>query len=297
MASSRGWVIVLNNYTDEDVEAWKTLFTLQIVTYSCFEKEIGKEGTPHLQGYAHFPNQRTFGGVKKLCKVFHHAPHLEAAVASATMNRNYCAKDAARLKDDGLFWEVGTVPGPGKRNDLSEMKDKIKSGEIRTRKQVFELASGYQAQKMGEIGLQLYAPRRTGPPKVEWIYGPTGTGKSEYADSFGYEDTWKSGLAEGRFFFEGYAGQSIAVFEDFRAECLSFRQMLRVLDRYNCSVEIKGGSVDFAATHIIITSCHSPDECYGSEGEDLRQLLRRITSVRQMFVRGTAKKDSPVLLE
>lgn len=287
MSKSRGWVIVLNNYIPQDITQWVEVFTLQTVTYACYELEIGKSGTPHIQGYVHFANPRTFGGVQKLCKVFSQAPHLEAAAACATMNRKYCSKDA----DNGTFWEVGTIPGPGKRTDLDDMKDKIRSGEVSTPKQVWEASASYQALRMGEVGLKYFTPKRTEPPIVEWIYGPTGTGKSEYAHTF--KDAWFSGLAEGRFFFEGYHGQEIAVFEDFRAECLTFRQMLRVLDRYNCLVEIKGGSVDFAARRIIITSCHSPEECYGSEGEDLRQLLRRITHVRQFFVRTLSKSGTP----
>ena len=47
MAQSKYWCFTLNNYTDEDVDgvdAWE-------YDYVIFGKEVGDNGTPHLQGY------------------------------------------------------------------------------------------------------------------------------------------------------------------------------------------------------------------------------------------------------
>ena len=55
-----------------------------------------------------------------------------------------------------------------------------------------------------------------------------------------------------------------------------------MLDRYDCSLEYKGGEVEFCATKIIITSPSHPSQWYeglaNSEG-DLDQLTRRITKI------------------
>lgn len=82
----RNFAFTLNNYTDEEIEALKKMSQCLIV----FGKEIcPKTGTPHLQGYVEFKNQKDFSALKK----FNERIHWEAAIAKRECNLRYCGKD------------------------------------------------------------------------------------------------------------------------------------------------------------------------------------------------------------
>lgn len=82
--------------------------------------------------------------------------------------------------------------------------------------------------------------------------------------------------------FCGYAGHELALIDDFRCDFCTFHFLLRLLDRYPVRVERKGGSCWFTPSHIFITAPHSPSVTFAhrSDEEDLRQLLRRITYIK-----------------
>lgn len=59
----RKWCFTLNNWTKKEYEAIKNT---EKVKYMIIGKEVGKEGTPHLQGYVRFNNARYLKAIKKL---------------------------------------------------------------------------------------------------------------------------------------------------------------------------------------------------------------------------------------
>lgn len=129
-------------------------------------------------------------------------------------------------------------------------------------------------------------PRST-KPAVFWFSGSTGSGKTrcafEFASAIGltYEDVWiSSGSLQ---WFDGYDGQRLAVFDDFRAKHVEFSFLLRLLDRYPIRTPFKGGFVNFNPHHIIITCPYSIERCFSKRfehiPEDLAQLTRRISSI------------------
>lgn len=75
---ARCYSITINNYTDEDLK------NLDVIKNSCksygWQSEIGKDGTPHLQGYLYFKNAKSFKVLKKILP----RAHIEIA-------RNYLA--------------------------------------------------------------------------------------------------------------------------------------------------------------------------------------------------------------
>lgn len=85
---ARSWCFTLNNYSDAEYES----------ILSCLRgkkdkwivgKEVGENGTPHLQGYFYHNLQTRFGTLKKWNKRI----HWEIARASADDNWKYCSKD------------------------------------------------------------------------------------------------------------------------------------------------------------------------------------------------------------
>ncbi len=130
----------------------------------------------------------------------------------------------------------------------------------------------------------LVSQPRTQPPIVLWLHGDSGTGKTRSAFEFGLEkygtsdNIWTSnGSLQ---WFDGYDGQPIAIFDDFRTNHCSFSFLLRVLDRYPLSVPFKGGFVNWNPTYIIITTFSPPQEMFNLKNNgDITQLKRRISHV------------------
>jgi len=198
--------------------------------------------------------------------------------------------DAYCRKQDSDPFVFGTLPSPGKRNDLHEAVAKIRSGS--TLKELASEDSGAVALVKFHKGLTVLrstlAAPRTQPPHVIWLYGSTGTGKtrcafeSARALSSGDSDIWIS--SGGLRWFDGYDGQSCAIFDDFRSKHVtSFAFLLRLLDRYPVQCEFKGGFVNWIPKYVFITCPYDPDECFATRKqhvpEDIAQLKRRLSQI------------------
>jgi len=213
--------------------------------------------------------------------------HIEPMAGSPESNLLYCSKQ------DSEPYVIGTLPTPGKRNDIHAAVEELQKG-----KSIRELATSDVTSAVSVVkfhrGLTflrgiLSPPRDPDtPPKIYWLHGPTGSGKTRSAFEFGAshvsrpEDIWISHSAELKWFC-GYDGQSVVILDDFRSKGVKFNFLLRILDRYPMSVEIKGGSVNWNPTYILITTCHDIDGTFASRAqhrpEDLEQLKRRVTDV------------------
>lgn len=135
---SRKYCFTINNYTVEEKE--KVLSHLNeeskcwIVGY-----EIGKEGTPHIQGFVEYKNQVDFNKLKKIMP----RAHIEVAKGTLRQNIDYCSKEKnyegnfpdtrttnEKLIDEILISEYSDVVWRGWQSDvlnlLSQPADKRK---------------------------------------------------------------------------------------------------------------------------------------------------------------------------
>lgn len=113
---------------------------------------------------------------------------------------------------------------------------------------------------------------------MHWFYGSTGTGKTRSAYEISPLAYFKSPTNH---WWDGYEGQETVIIDDYRVDFCKFSQLLRLFDRYPLSVEVKGGTVEFLAKDIYITTPKSPQDTWASRTEeDLAQLMRRIEDVR-----------------
>ncbi len=80
--------------------------------------------------------------------------------------------------------------------------------------------------------------------------------------------------------FDGYDGHAVVILDDFRPDMAKMWMMLRLLDRYQLRVPVKGGFTQWRPELIIITCPLPPQDCYLDVGEDREQLIRRITEIR-----------------
>lgn len=190
----------------------------------------------------------------------------------------YCRKD-------GDFYETGIehLPKQGKRNDLSSTVQALRNGQDLL--QIAETDSGCMSIVKYHRGLQTLqtillnsSPLRN--KTCIWLYGPTGSGKTKSAVDFANqinEKYWISG--RDLQWFDGYCGQRVVIFDDFRWNHTSFSFFLRLLDRYELSVPIKGGFTRWNPAFIFITTPKTVIETFdydNRESEDLKQVERRI---------------------
>lgn len=263
----------LNNYTDGEYQTLRNL--LPNVSAHIIGKEVGKDGTPHLQGAVVFSKQVYFNTIKKLVPRL----HVERMVATPDKAFEYCRKD-------GDYWECGNLPTPGKRSDLIKTVQALREGQtLEEIAQTEDGAVNLVKHFKGFIHLQNLllnsAPLRK--KTVLWLHGHTGAGKTraaiEFAQQLG-EPYWISGRDLS--WFDGYNGQRVAIIDDFRWRHIPFSFLLRVLDRYELQVPIKGGFVRWNPQFIFITTPKTILETFDHEfrdPEDLKQVQRRVNHV------------------
>lgn len=260
----RSWVFTWNN----PIEDWKDFFDVAFTVYElkyliAGEERGGLTDTFHLQGFVSFKGPVTF---KKVQEMLGHNQHVERAKGSAKQAADYCKKD-------GKFSEWGTLPMPGTRTDLQAIAEIAKSG-VSFQDSIADIAS-YQGLRSLQLLLPILEPQRTQKPAVLWLHGRTGVGKTRLAFHL-LPEAYVKDPSLGKW-WEGYDAHPGVIIDDLRPEHIPFATLLRLLDRYPCRVETKGGSRQFLATKIVITSCLSPEWFRPSEVSDcLSQLLRRL---------------------
>lgn len=290
-AKHRSYVFTINNYDQSDLDAVESL--RGEARYCCYAPERGDSGTPHLQGYVHFRNQRSRNGVSRLLP----RAWIEPANGSSDDNRQYIFGPYERgdknkpANPDAV--EFGELPRQGARSDIEQVKELVHQGHGMRR--IAPVCNSYQAIKCGEQLLKWGERKRDFKPTVKWFWGSTGTGKTRTALE---ECKQLAAAAEGITdltdyttdeiymsmdsckWWEGYDAHKYVIIDDFRGDFCKFTYLLRLLDRYEYRLENKGGSRQFLATHIYITSCSRPQDCYQQTTEKMDQLLRRIDEVR-----------------
>lgn len=259
---SRNFIFTWNNY-NEDSE--KYLRSLAGVKYCCGGYEVGDSGTPHIQGYIAFLSVKSMSSVIKLLPGCH-------VILAKTVEQGitYCKKD-------GEFFEFGTAP-----------VSKVRKGEME--KDRWETARSLaKAGRYEEVDADIYvkyyrtlkAIAGDHPPVLEdlpemaneWIYGPTGTGKSRSARA----------LNPGAFikmknkWWDGYAGEDVVIIDDVdkSCECLG-GHFKNWIDHYPFPAETKGGRTMIRPKKIIITSNYCPGDIWSDENM-LNPILRRVS--------------------
>lgn len=114
---AKHWVFTLNNYDDADEAQIESLVPPH-AAYAIFGREVGENGTPHLQGYIAFNRRTTLAAAKALLSQRY---HLEVRRGTQVQAIDYCKKD-------GDFSEFGERPlDQGHRSDISQFKEWLKA--------------------------------------------------------------------------------------------------------------------------------------------------------------------------
>lgn len=273
---ARNWFLTCNNYSNDEL----AVATAYASSYKLLAEEVGEEcGTPHFHLYVEHKDAKTFSSMKKK---FPRA-NIQIAVGSAEQNKTYLAKQK-------LILEEGTPKKQGKRSDIETVKDLIAEGA--NMRSVIPVSKSVQSVRMAEIYFKYLEKARNWHTKILWYWGPTGTGKSISArEMWEEEDVYET--MENNKWWEGYDGHTHVIVDDIRESDFSFKSLLRMCDRYGYKVECKGGSRQLLAKEICFTSPKSPQQMFQFCGEDVKQLLRRITEIKEFREDGTTDSVFP----
>ncbi len=258
-----------NNYTDAVEECLQNEGRF---TYLVYGREIcPTTGTPHLQGYCEF-EQTEFATVQGILS----GAHFRARHHSQAACIRYCKKD-------GDVFEGGSRRKQGERVDLTAIQDLLDTGVTCQQISVDHFSRWCIYRRSFEAyATALREADAKAVPKVFWIYGGTGVGKTRSVyDNFPIESIWR---APGQGWFDGYVGQAVALFDDFGGEEeIKLARFLQLLDRYPITVPVKCSFTCFNPRVIVITSQCLPEELYSyASARDLLALRRRITHVIAM---------------
>jgi len=255
---SRNWCFTLNNWTEEEFEAIKKIEC----RYMIVGEEYSKEGTPHLQGFIIYKNARTFKEIKSTIP----KAHIEKCKGNAIQNIEYCRKD-------NFFYEFGDRPKQGKRTDIEKMKELVILNA--PMKEIVMEASSYQGVRYAQIAKYYLSEDRKVKPKVIWLFGKAGTGKTKWVfDNF--KDIY---IKDGTMWWDNYCSNECICIDDFDGKW-PFRDFLRLLDRYPYQGQVKGGYVKINSPNIIITCEFNPKHFWVDN--ELSQVLRRIDEIRSV---------------
>nr|ATP66720.1 Rep [Rodent circovirus] len=262
----RRWCFTINNYTAEEEEKVKALASR--AKYLICGREVGENGTPHLQGYVNLHKTTRMAGLKA---ELGGRGHFEVAKGDDTANRDYCSKGG------DILIESGEPQKKGKRNDLHGAVQKLLStGQLTT--VAVECPETFVKYHRGLSALLLIHPDVATPRKwkseVIVYVGPPGCGKSRICLESAPNAYWKP---RGKW-WDGYDKHEDVILDDFYG-WLPFDDLLRLLDRYPLRVETKGGTVNFVAKRIFITSNKFPHEWYSEEITNKDAMYRRLSVV------------------
>lgn len=273
---SRNWCFTINNYNNEDIEKCKSLKYKYII----LGHEVGNlKGTPHIQGYVNMSTSVNFQSIKKCLG---DKAHIEMCKGNQIQNINYCSKEG------NLIFEDGNKPAQGKRNDIKEYCDKIMAGLIKSDDICIDNPNMHH--KYGRTfdrveSIRLNKNYRNFKTECEWIYGETGSGKSEYAFKDFDPENYYVVNCKDKGWWDGYRQQEYVIIDDFRGD-IDYDSMLRMLDdKPNFSVSRRNMiPVNFTSKKVFITSSLRPEDVYHNRNDrdKIAQLLRRIKIVHMV---------------
>ena len=266
MSRHRSWCFTINNFTAADWFSVKYLF--KGAKFAICGEEVGDKGTPHLQGYVNLSTALSMSVLKKTLP----RAHLQVAMGNDKQNLEYCSKQGVNL------FQIGEPSvGQGARTDITELSKKIRDGEITLEECMFDYPELYvkYSRSLEKMFNAVMKPRDK-LPEVFWRYGLAGTGKTRYC----IEKHPSHYVKDGTPWWDNYTQQEAIIIDDFD-NSIPYRTLLRILDRYVYQGQVKGSYVQINSPFIYITCEHPPE--YYWQGNELQQVMRRITSVQEII--------------
>lgn len=188
-------------------------------------------------------------------------------------------QEKTRIEGPWQFGVISKSGGQGKRSDLLNLRDAIKSGK-RGRDLLDDdllAPTALQYTKAVDVCIATYAtPMPRDNIRVVFHYGPAGTGKTMccHSDEAYYFDGNQSG------FWLGYKGETKVILDEFSGSTCAPLFFQRLCDRYPLWINVKGGQVPCMAVDVHITSNFLPSQWWSEKTKYNREAVyRRIHEV------------------
>lgn len=254
MNKQKDWVYTLNNYDENDIARLRKLECVwHVMGY-----EVGKTcGTPHIQGYIYFKNQRHFKAVKKLIG---DRAHVERRSKKSTV------KEASEYSmKDGKFETHGEMPGcraDGGRMEQDRWADArtaVLEGRYDDVPADIEMRCVGNYKRMRELRLKPVEPLPESETYGLWLWGEPRVGKSHYARNQ-FPNLYMKGKNK---WWDGYHGQENVLIDEVDQDDAWMASSLKMwADRWPFQAEYKGGRMEARPKLIIVTSNYSIDEIF-----------------------------------
>lgn len=261
----------MNNPAIEHEAVLATLAPL--VKYATFQLEEGEQGTPHYQGFVWFAKQKSLSAVTKILTETHWSQMYKKGTPHKAAN--YCQKAEGRL--DGP-WTTGVMPEyeSGTRTDLDAF---ARNALKMTDRELFEESPGAflrYHKHVEAVRLKILPP----PVDLEtrcgtWIYGPTTSGKSQMARSYGqfFDKACNK-------WWDGYQSEPNIIIDDLdKDHAWMSGNLKRWADRYPFPAETKGGYLKIRPARIIVTSNYHPSEIWPLQRDITDPLMARFVII------------------
>ncbi len=295
-ARAKHWVFTLNNYDDEDDHMDTNLWEYLVVG-----KEIGDNGTPHLQGYGCLKDRKRLAGMKKISA----RAHWEVKRGTPLEASNYCKKGEQTHAEWKELKEKG--PNFGKNADFIEhgtIPDT--AGQATTKRNIRDWDKAFESAKKGKFEeipndmlIRYYSAfkriRQDHPDKMKhlrktcgvWLHGVSGAGKS-YTARKRYTDMYDKPLNK---WWDGYQYEGTVLLDDVGHEhkqWIGF-YLKRWADRYSFPAEEKGSSRTIRPQHIVVTSQYTIADLFAEDANALEAIERRF--IQEEIVRNESDTD------
>lgn len=258
------------------------------IEYLLIAQEQHKDGNPHLHGVLLLKTRLDTYDFKIMELTDANGRKYKADVEVIRS----IEKTIAYVKKENNWSEQGTNPMRAKKeervNKLQFIKEHTVDEIIDTGNfTLFEMRAALSLKR--EFNNQKLSWPTWKKREVKWYFGETGTGKTKKAVSEmekKYQESWGILSGDLRTFMLGYNGQRGIIIDDIRRGTVRFEQLLRLLDGYPVTVNIKGGQVQWMAETIIITCPMRPEALFADPEtrepwDNIEQLLRRIDETKQ----------------
>lgn len=294
------------DFGDDDAEATQLFGALlDICEIFAYQLEVAPStGYRHYQGYLELVNKNRHTWIQnQLQRHSLHFEFLEGAKGTPIQAWAYSTKEETRASGP---WTFGEPRHSEKANKSALFVAAIKSGA--TDSELCDSFPGMMCNSFGNalkirqaFNIPVPDPERTHPLEVFLFYGPSGTGKSQFARQqakLGGYLPYVLPIGKDFWLTPSMVGKNFVIIEDFKSN-LSLKDLLNLLDVYPIEVPIKGGFTWWVPHIIVVTTNRSPHDwyAYNDRDDEKQAVFRRFTGGAYRFDKNRLGTPAPVEMD
>lgn len=255
IAPSKRWCFTLNNYTDDDVSNLVPVFQEYCSKY-IVGKEVGEQGTPHLQGFFEFKTKRRPINIFNNPKI-----HFEKTRGTDLDNVKYCSKEGSVILNVGM----PKIPRPLM----------LINPDRPFQREILEKIKGIPCDR-----------------KIFWYYGDGGIGKTQFCKYLsakhgaiclsGKGADVRNGVVE--YLKNNGDTPDLVIFpipRSYNTDYLSYEALENIKDMYFYSGKYEGGMINGNSPHLIVFANEPPQtEKLSSDRWEIYKIYEDYTTKR-----------------